>query len=203
MLILEKVFCTAVLFLSSMLQLLFEEVFMYTNCVSIGLLQMGSTVLRRTVSNDRTSLLPPPLFAPPVQRRSLYTWVNPVPQDSPSSLDEYSSISRSPIQTSILCDPVLTSPVVRRGPVQPTSLKIIARNIPQPVKFCEFIEFQCDAYQFILFIGFLASYFQKHGPTLLSERKEWNYEAQSVKHGNVTPVSRYVCHVKDKGCQMI
>ncbi|PNF26710.1 hypothetical protein B7P43_G03372 [Cryptotermes secundus] len=127
-----------------------------------GLLQVGSTVLRRTVSNDRTSLPPPPLFAPPVQRRSLYTWVNPVPQDSPSSLDEYSSISRSPIQASILCDPVLTSPVVRRGPVQPTSLKIIARNTPQP----------------------------KHGPTLLSERKEWNYEAQSVKHGNVTPVSR-------------
>lgn len=141
MLIWEKVLCTTVMFLFSMLQFLFEKVFMCTNCVSVGLLQAGSTVLRRTVSNDRTSLPPPPLFAPPVQRRSLYTWVNPVPQDSPPSLDEYSSISRSPIQASILRDPVLTSPVVRRGPVQPTSLKIIARNTPQPVKFCEFLEF--------------------------------------------------------------
>ncbi|KAJ4441598.1 uncharacterized protein [Periplaneta americana] len=126
------------------------------------LLATGSTVLRRTVSNDRTSLPPPPLFAPPMQRRSLYTWVNPVPQDSPSSLEDYSSITRSTIRSPILRDPVLTSPVTRRGPAQPTSLKIIARNTPQP----------------------------KHGPTLLSEREEWNFEAQNIKHGNVAPMAR-------------
>lgn len=194
MLTLEKVFCTTVFVLPNTLYLLFDEVLMCKTCVSVDLL--GSTVLRRTVSNDRTSLPPPPLFAPPVQRRSLYTWVNTVPQDSPRSLDEYSSISRSTIQASILCDPGLTSPIVRRGPVQPTSLKIIARNTPQLVTFCELLDFECHACQFCLLISFLACFFQKHGPTLLSERKEWNYETQSVKHGNITPVSRYVCHMR-------
>jgi hypothetical protein len=156
MLILEKVFFTTLFLLSITLHLLFDEVFICKYCVSVDLLQVGSTVLRRTVSNDRTSLPPPPLFAPPVQRRSLYTWVNPVPQDSPRSLDEYSSISRNAIQASILRDPVLTSPVVRRGPVQPTSLKIIARNTPQLVQFCEFLEFHCHDCQFCLLISFLA-----------------------------------------------
>jgi len=127
----------------------------------VNLIPAVSTVLRRTVSNDRTSLPLPPLFAPPMQRRSLYTWVNPMPQDSPPSMDEYDSVSRNTVRAPILHDPVLTS-VARRGPVQPTSLKIIARNVPQP----------------------------KHGPTLLSEREEWNYGAQSAKHGNITPISR-------------
>jgi hypothetical protein len=76
------------------------------------------------------------LFAPPVQRRSLYTWVNPVPQDSPPTLEGYGSMSRNSIRAPILRDPVLTSPVTRRGPLQPTSLKIIARNTPQPVNVC-------------------------------------------------------------------
>ncbi|XP_021931285.1 uncharacterized protein LOC110835413 isoform X2 [Zootermopsis nevadensis] len=126
------------------------------------LLPAGSTVLRRTVSNDRTSLPPPPLFAPPMQQRSLYAWVNPVSQDSVSSVEEYGSMTRNSIRAPILRDPVLTSPVTRRGTIQPTSLKIIARNTQQ----------------------------LKHGPTLLSEREEWNYEAQPLKHVNVPPVSR-------------
>ncbi|KAJ9593033.1 hypothetical protein L9F63_015302 [Diploptera punctata] len=116
-------------------------------------------VLRRTVNNDIT-LPPPPLFAPPL-RRSLYTWVNPVSQDSPT-LEEYDNITRSTIRAPILREPILTTPVTRHGPVQPTSLKIIARNTPQP----------------------------KHGPTLLSDREEWNYESQTIKHGNVAPITR-------------
>lgn len=102
--------------------------------ISADLLPAGSAVLRRTVSNDRTSLPPPPLFAPPLQQRSLYRWVNPVSQDSLSPVEEYGSMSRNTIRAPILRDPVLTS-VTRRGPVQPTSLKIIARNTQQLVTF--------------------------------------------------------------------
>jgi hypothetical protein len=105
------------------------------NLISVDLLPAGSAVLRRTVSNDRTSLRPPPLFAPPMQQRSLYTWVNPVSQDSLSSMEEYGTISHNTVRGPILRDPVLTSPVTRRGPVQPTSLKIIARNTQQLVNF--------------------------------------------------------------------
>lgn len=113
---------------------------MYTNYFSVNLIPAVSTVLRRTVSNDRTSLPLPPLFSPPMQRRNLYTWVNPMPQDSPPSMDEYDSVSRNTVRGPILHDPVLTS-VARRGPVQPTSLKIIARNVPQPVNLCDFVEY--------------------------------------------------------------
>jgi len=113
---------------------------MYTNYISVNLIPAVSTVLRRTVSNDRTSLPLPPLFAPPMQRRNLYTWVNPMPQDSPPSMDEYDSVSRNTVRSPILHDPVLTS-VARRGPVQPTSLKIIARTVPQPVNSYDFIEY--------------------------------------------------------------
>lgn len=113
---------------------------MCKNYILLDLIPAGSAVLRRTVSNDRTSLPLPPLFAPPMQRRSLYTWVNPMPQDSPPSMDEYDPVSRNTVRASILHDPVLTS-VARRGPVQPTSLKIIARNVPQPVNLCDFVEY--------------------------------------------------------------
>lgn len=113
---------------------------MCKNYISVDLIPAGSAVLRRTVSNDRTSLPLPPLFAPPMQRRSLYTWVNPMPQDSPPSMDEYDPVSRNTVRAPILHDPVLTS-VARRGPVQPTSLKIIARNVPQPVNLCDFVEY--------------------------------------------------------------
>lgn len=165
-------------------------------CISVDLLPAGSTVLRRTVSNDRTSLPPPPLFAPPMQQRSLYAWVNPVSQDSVSSVEEYGSMTRNSIRAPILRDPVLTSPVTRRGTIQPTSLKIIARNTQQLVNFVYLKNIHCDACQFSLFIHFIAFHFQKHGPTLLSEREEWNYEAQPLKHVNVPPVSRYVSLLK-------
>jgi hypothetical protein len=112
---------------------------MFKNCISVDLMPAGSAVLRRTVNNDRTSLPLPPLFAPPMQRRSLYTWVNSVPQDSPPSLDEYDSMARNTIRAPILHDSVLTS-IARRGPSQPTSLKIIARNVPQPVNVCDCVE---------------------------------------------------------------
>ena len=91
----------------------------------------GTPVIRRTVNND-IKLPLPPLFVPPI-RRSLYTWVNPVSQDSPPPLEDYENIARSTIRAPILREPMLKTPSTRHGPVQPTSLKIIARNTPQPV----------------------------------------------------------------------
>lgn len=79
----------------------------------------ATPVIRRTVTNDLSALPPPPLFGP--LQRNLYTWVNPVTQDSlsPSSLEEL-NMRGSHVQDHI---------PMHRSNVQPTNIKKHPRTL--------------------------------------------------------------------------
>ncbi|GLH02796.1 hypothetical protein R5R35_012871 [Gryllus longicercus] len=108
----------------------------------------STPVIRRTVTNDLTALPPPPLFGPPMQR-NLYTWVNPVAQDS---LSPTSSLDDLNMRSALVQDHAS----LHRSAVQPTNIKVVARNVAS----------------------------QKHPRTLASD-SEWNYDSHSARRGRI------------------